>query len=164
MTTQQRINCIKLMLSVPRKIKNIKFNMSQFFEDIRNYLISVREIKAILKKDKNLCGTTCCFLGHGAVAGIGDVNIEGGYFCSWESYSLNSYGIREETKDWKFLFRTAWPNNRSQAAARMQYFLLGGDISSYRFDDEYEAVDVPYWRAELKDLKEKLKKEELCLN
>lgn len=150
MTTQQRINCIKLMLSVTKKIRGVKFNMALMFSG------SARDI---LKG--SICGTSCCFLGHGPVAGIGECEAYMGLYGNWFNYSGYSeceFGITSGGRSrWDFLFHEDWPSIRSQAAARMQYVLLGGnmDRDSWNYKDKFEDLDRPYWNAELKELEGK---------
>jgi len=153
-TTQQRVNLIKLMLSVTRSIKGIKLWMKQYLA-VNGSLKMGYKAREFIAAETFECGTTCCTLGHGAVAGIGDFPKH--IYDPWGVYSYSSFGLNEFTPDWNFVFGVDWPSVRSQAAARIQYYLLGGDISGFSYNDQCEDIDRPYWRAELKELEQELK-------
>jgi len=150
--TEHKINLIKLMLSLPRAVKGVKFNMRNFIRQETGSIHS-RLVEEVRSATGNVCGTTCCALGHGAIAGIGDFDHSRGW--AWGDYSTRAFGVSSCEGRWGFLFHDSWPSIRTQAAARIQYYLLGGEINDYDeidYEDQYEDVDRPYWRTELKRL------------
>jgi len=155
MNKRHRINCIKLMLGV-LNLPPPELNMNTFCT-IGGLRSSPKELIEKFKKDKNLCGTTCCFLGTGPTLGIGKGYINS---VSWGKYSIKAFGVNE---GWSFLFSSHWPDSIEQCAARMMIFLDSGEPQNFteyqeRYIERYPELtskDIKRWESELKQLRSK---------
>ena len=87
------------------------------------------------------CGTACCAVGHGPLAGI-----KAGKFEEWGEYMHRCFLIPGNHTTFRFLFCGAWEDNphssRMQAANRIAYYLLGGVPVGFT---------RPWWRDEIYD-------------
>jgi len=123
MIKKHEINCIKLMLGV--------LNLPPPELVMKNYCLingcdtDPHELVRYQEEDKNLCGTTCCFLGTGPTLGIGINELQED---NWNFYSTHTFGVRKIDLPpipnfWSFLFASWWPDSIEQCAARMQIYL-----------------------------------------
>lgn len=85
---------------------------------------------------RNVCGTTCCALGHAPLA-LPDERP--GRDESWESYGDRLFCI-SGSESWDFLFDKRWPDDKRQFAARAIHLLRG---KSTEFIDGSETYPVP---------------------
>jgi hypothetical protein len=91
----------------------------------------------------NICGTSCCALGHAPFV-INDVN-DGE---RWMQYSNRTMPMRAgggaDSRDWDFLFGQYWPDDKKQFAARAFLYLTEGTPDDFDEDcygeDEYTVV------------------------
>lgn len=83
------------------------------------------------------CGTVACALGHGPMAGIGEV-----LWFDWDLYAWDHFGI-DRGMAWIWLFGLQWTsvdNTPHGAAARIEWFLKFGGIP----EDIKEQLDLFY--------------------
>lgn len=133
LTAQQRENFVKLANYLDRLPSSYKeFDMSMFAVSIDSDN-PARSIVVTPAKLRPGCGTVCCALGHGPLAGI-----EVGDAPDWLSYSENFLSLvftletqRSIANDnaWDWCFASDWDvvdNTASGAAARIRWMLNHG--------------------------------------
>lgn len=80
------------------------------------------------------CGTSCCFIGHGPMAGLAP-DPESIATYDWAVYSYEVMGLDstsdECNKIWSWLFDTNWPSLPHMAVRRARYILGRHPIPSY---------------------------------
>lgn len=110
------------------------FNMEYFALNIDDYDLRYgpKEVS-----ESHACGTCCCLLGHGPLAGI---KYSG---TNWCRYSREKFGVDIDDQEelWGYLFSEKWSNNIQQAIKRLNYVIENGDVPeefTNGNDDSYE--------------------------
>jgi hypothetical protein len=86
---------------------------------------------ALKLEDYGSCGTVCCAIGHGPLAGV---EVPKGV-TNWDEYCYKVFGTAIEEKAWRWLFSYQWAkidNTAKGAAKRIGIYLENGIPSNYR--------------------------------
>ena len=115
---RQRANLETLAAYHERGGGEERFDMKRFFE-VRGPGFDLEVPPGEVGLEHNDCGTVCCALGGGPLAGISA-------FCgeTWSTYCFRAFGIYTGGPAWQFMFGGEWAerdNTRAGAAARIRY-------------------------------------------
>jgi hypothetical protein len=100
-------------------------------------------VRPVLKlEDYASCGTVCCAIGHGPLAGV---EVPEG-ITNWDEYCYKAFGTSVDEHAWRWLFSYSWfkiDNTAKGAAKRIGIYLENGIPSNYA-EQMYGHVPLMY--------------------
>lgn len=161
MTNTQKINLIDTTIYMLNDTK-FKFDMLyyQLVEDdnekFPQFMTGQQSIRCtsdtvVNSVDFHECGTTCCLAGYGALALRKKVK-----GVTWNDFIKKHFGVESSDDVYEFLFSGNIKQDRRDAAARVLWYLTGGDIDwdgDEKFYEELESSDLEF---ELRNIRAQL--------
>lgn len=101
------------------------------FTTNNNFDFEYLSLHRLKEEDYKSCGTVCCALGHGPMAGIP----VGDDYSSWEDYCFYNFGVDVSSPEYDWLFHANWAyvdNTPKGAAKRIRIYLKYGVPKTFK--------------------------------